>query len=170
MEKETADKVRGMVRRATIKNVKDDGETQTASVEVADGIWRDDVEIMQPYGMAGHPPEDGGLVLLLAVGGDEGDLVALPASNPSKRMGKLSPGDAGIYNEAGDKVILTKAGVIEVAAGASVHVVVGGVSFTVSGDGVDFTGGYVRHNGKDIGDTHRHGGVTPGAAQTDVPV
>ena len=170
MEKDVADKVRGMVRRATIKNLKDDGETQTASVEVADGVWRDDIEIMQPYGMAGHPPEDGALVLLLAVGGDEGDLVAMPASNPSKRMGKLSPGDAGIYNESGDRIILTKAGVIEVAAGVSVHVVVGGTSFTVSAAGVDFTGGYVRHNGKDIGDTHKHGGVLHGGEQTDVPV
>lgn len=170
MEKDVADKVRGMVRRATIKNVKDDGETQTASVEVADGIWRDDVEIMQPYGMSANPPEDGGLVVLLAVGGDEGDLVALPAGNPSKRMGGLNPGDSGLYTEAGDKVILRRDGTIEIAAGASVHVAVGAVRLTVSPAGLDIEGGYVRHNGKDIGDTHKHGGVTPGAAETDVPV
>lgn len=170
MEKDVADKVRGMVRRATFKNLKDDGETQTASVEVADGIWRDDIEIMQPYGVAGSPPEDGGLLLLLTVGGDEGDLVAMAPSNPSKRMGKLSPGDSGIYNEAGDRIIVTKSGVIEVAAGVSLHVVVGGVSFTVSAAGVDFTGGYVRHNGKDIGDTHKHGGVIIGDDPTDVPI
>ncbi|WP_417423624.1 phage baseplate assembly protein domain-containing protein [Hoeflea sp.] len=169
MEKDVADKVRGMVRRATIRNVKDDGQTQTASVEVADGVWRDDIEIMHPYGMAANPPEDGALVLLLAVAGDEGDLVALPAGNPSRRMGKLNPGDSGLYNEAGDKVIVRRDGVIEIAAGASVQVVVGGVSFTVSPAGVDIEGGYVRHNGKDIGDTHKHGGVTPGGALTDVP-
>lgn len=170
MEKDVADKVRGMVRRATIRNVKDDGQTQTASVEVADGVWRDDIEIMHPYGMAANPPEDGGLVLLLAVGGDEGDLVALPAGNPSKRMGGLAPGDAGIYNEAGDKVILRRDGNVEIASGASVQVVVGGVSLTVSPAGVDIEGGYVRHNGKDIGDTHKHGDVTPGGGETGVPV
>lgn len=169
MEKEVADKMRGMVRRATIRNVKDDGETQTASVEVADGIWRDDVEIMHPYGMAANPPEDGGLVVLLAVGGDEGDLVALPAGNPWKRMGGLNPGDAGVYNESGDKVIVRRDGTVEIAAGAALQASVGGVVFTVSPAGVDITGGYVRHNGKDIGDTHTHGGVTPGGSETDVP-
>nr|WP_295986055.1 phage baseplate assembly protein [uncultured Agrobacterium sp.] len=30
-------------------------------------------------------------------------------------------------------------------------------------------GGTVRHNGKDIGDTHRHTGVTPGSSQTGAP-
>ncbi len=61
MDKETADKIRGMVRRVPLKNIRDTGEMQTASVEVADGIWRDDVEIMQPYGFASHVPEDGAL-------------------------------------------------------------------------------------------------------------
>lgn len=34
---------------------------------------------------------------------------------------------------------------------------------------VDITGESVTHNGKDIGDTHKHGGVSPGGALTDVP-
>lgn len=35
---------------------------------------------------------------------------------------------------------------------------------------VDFEGGHVRHNGTETGDTHKHGGITPGGAITDVPV
>ncbi|MCX2722610.1 baseplate assembly protein [Roseibium salinum] len=38
----------------------------------------------------------------------------------------------------------------------------------VSGD-VDFTEGHVQHNGIDIGDTHVHGGVVPGGADTQGP-
>ena len=34
---------------------------------------------------------------------------------------------------------------------------------------VDFNGGYVRHNGKNIGDTHKHLGVKSGGSTTDVP-
>jgi nitrous oxidase accessory protein NosD len=85
-------------------------------------------------------------------------------------MGGLNPGDAGVYNESGDKVIVRRDGTVEIAAGAALQASVGGVVFTVSPAGVDITGGYVRHNGKDIGDTHTHGGVTPGASETDVPV
>jgi len=123
MDKETADSVRGMARRVTFKNVKDDGETQTASIEVADGIWRDDVEIMQPYGFASHVPEDGGLALAFAVGGDQGDMVVMPIGNPSKRMGKLNPGEVGFYNEHGDKAIMTAGGALDIKTGATVNIV-----------------------------------------------
>lgn len=34
---------------------------------------------------------------------------------------------------------------------------------------VDYRGGYVRHNGKNIGDTHKHLGVRSGGDVTDVP-
>ncbi len=119
MDKETADKTRGMIRRCTIKNVRDDGETQRCSVEVAAGIWRDDVEVMQPYGFASSVPEDGALAIVLAVGGDEGDLVVMPVGNPSKRMGGLSAGDVGLYNAHGDKLVMKAGGAIEAASGAS---------------------------------------------------
>ncbi len=170
MDKETADKVRGLVRRSTLKNVKDDGQTQTASVEVADGIWRDDVEIHQPYGSASNAPEDGALAIVLAVGGDEGDLVVLPPANPSKRMGKLPKGAVGNYNEHGDKVLILPDGTIQIAAGSAVNISVGGVTFSVSASGVAITGGTVTHNGHDIGDTHRHKGVVHGSDITEEPV
>ncbi|EHS51486.1 Mu-like prophage protein gp45-like protein [Rhizobium sp. PDO1-076] len=69
MSKETDDKLRGMARRVTVKDIKDDGETQTASIEVADGIWRTDVEVMQQYGVSTSAPEDGAVAIALAVGG-----------------------------------------------------------------------------------------------------
>ncbi|MBB2715638.1 hypothetical protein EFR00_24885 [Rhizobium sophoriradicis] len=170
MDNETAGKMRGMIRRATLKNIKDNGQTQTASVEVADGVWRDDVEILQPYGFASHVPEDGALAVVLAVGSDEGDLVVLPVANPSKRLGKLSEGDVGLYGQHGDRVTISDGGTIELQAGESISVKVGGVTFVVSADGVDITGGHVKHNGKDIGDTHRHKDVVPGGGNSGVPV
>lgn len=169
MNRETASKMRGIVRRATLKNIKDDGQTQTASIEVADGVWRDDVEILQPYGFASHVPEDGALAVVLAVGSDEGDLVVLPIANPSKRLGKLNEGDVGLYGQYGDRVTISDDGTIELQAGDSVSVKIGGVTFVVSADGVDITGGHVKHNGKNIGDTHIHGGVVEGNDDTEAP-
>lgn len=120
MDKKTADKLRGMIRRATIKNVRDDGETQRCSVEVAEGVWRDDVEVSQPFGFASSVPEDGALALVIAIGGDEGDLVVLPIANPSKRMGGLAEGEVGMYNGHGDKFVMKKGGALDMAAGASI--------------------------------------------------
>ncbi|WP_026379358.1 phage baseplate assembly protein [Afifella pfennigii] len=122
MDRETAGKLRGMIRRCTLKNVKDDGEMQTCSVEVAAGVWRDDVEVLQPYGFAAHVPEDGALGIVLAVEGDEGNIVVLPVANPSKRMGKLAAGEVALYNAHGDKMALKPGGDLDIRTGATVSV------------------------------------------------
>lgn len=122
MDRDTAGKLRGMTRRAAIRNVNDDGEMQTCSVEVADGIWRDDVEVIMPFGFAAHVPEDGALGIVLSVGGDEGDLVVLPIANPSTRLGGLQEGEVGLYNQHGDKMVLTAGGDLDIKTGASVTV------------------------------------------------
>ena len=120
MDRETAGKMRGLIRRCTLKNVKDDGEMQTASVEVADGIWKDDVEMLQPYGFAAVVPEDGAIGIVLSVGGDEGDIVVLPVANPSRRMGGMQPGEVGMYTQHGDRMVLTAGGDLQTAHGGAV--------------------------------------------------
>jgi len=177
MDKDTADRLRGMIRRVRLRSIDDSQETQRASAEIAEDIWRDGVEVLQPDGYAGVTPEDGALAIMLSIGGDEGDAVLLPVSNPSKRMGDLKPGDRGIYTPHGDKLLLTAAGtaVLQVAAGVtieaeSVTIVTGGVTVTISAAGVAIEGGQVTHNGKDIGDTHKHGQVVMGAGISGVPV
>lgn len=170
MSKELYDTLRGMVRRVTLRNIKDNGATQTASIEVADGVWRDDVEIQQPYGMASHPPEDGAMAIAIALGGDQSDMTIISISNPSKRMGKLPAGASGPYNEHGDQVLVMPDGTVKVRAAAALDVKVGGVTFRVSPAGVDITGGYVRHNGVNIGDTHHHTDVMGGTSQTGNPI
>lgn len=76
------------------------------------------------------------------------------------------------------KTTVTNATEIELVSGstvvevkpASVTMTVGTVSVVVSSTGVAITNGTVTHNGKNIGATHLHSGVTAGAANTGVPV
>jgi hypothetical protein len=42
----------------------------------------------------------------------------------------------------------------------------GGVSMTMTSAGLSIVGGTITHNGKNIGDTHTHGGIVPGADNT----
>lgn len=169
MDHETASKVRGIVRRVVLKNINDDGETQTASVEVAPGIWRDKVEIMQPYGLATSAPEDGALALAVAVGGNEDDIVLLPVGNPSARMGGLKAGEAALYNQHGDGIVVGADGTISIQAGASIVLKVGGVTVTISASGVAIEGGTITHDGVVIDKTHIHNGVVPGSGTSGPP-
>ena len=169
MDKETADKMRGMIRRVTLKNTDDGGETQRTSIETAEGIWHEDVEVLQPYGFAGHTPENGALGLMIALGGDQGDVVVLPVGNPSKRMGDLPAGAAGVYNEHGDSILVLPDGTISVKAAGSVVFSVGGVTMTLSAGGLAIEGGEVTHNSRNIGHDHKHTDVTPGAGLSGEP-
>jgi len=129
MDEETAGKLRGMIRRVVIRNVNDHGMTQTASAEVADGIWRDNVEIAQGYGVNSHVPEDGALAILLAGGADEGDPVLLPIGNPSTRMGGLNAGDVALYTKGGDRIVLLADGTLDINIGGEAALVIpGGVT------------------------------------------
>ncbi|MDD9910179.1 MAG: phage baseplate assembly protein [Ahrensia sp.] len=119
MDEETAGKMRSLIRRANLKNFKDDGETQTCSVEVAEGIWRDDVEVAQPYGSVGQVPEDGAIGIVVSIGADEGDLVVLSVANPSVRMGAAREGDVGLVNRHGDRMTISDGGVLDAQSAVS---------------------------------------------------
>jgi len=126
MDEETAGKLRGLIRRVVIRNINDNGMTQTASAEVTDGIWRDNVEIAQIYGLNSHTPEDGALGIMLANGGDEGDPVILPLGNPSNRMGGLAAGDVALYNKGGDRIVLMADGTLDINIGGEAVLVIPG--------------------------------------------
>lgn len=159
---EIVNKMRGLVRRITVRDIKDDGQMQTASAEVAEGVWRHDLEIMHPYGFLSVPDDDGAVGVALAIGGDEGDMVILPLANPSQRMGGLGKGDVGLSNKFGDRVIIRAEGGIEVQAAKSITQKVGGVTMTQSADGIAIEGGRLTHNGVNIGSDHGHVTAPPG--------
>ena len=106
------------------------------------------------------PPSVGQQFTLMAPGGDWRQAVAVPFTwsndNPSP-----STSQSENVLTFGDATITLKAG--------SLSIKVGDVTLKVSAEGVDVTGGHVKHNGKNIGDSHIHGGVMPGGSTTDVP-
>ncbi len=109
---ETAHAYRGIVARSVVKSTNDEGGTQTATVTTHRHVDRSDVEIVQPFGVASNPP-DGGAMVVLAVGGDQGDLVGLPVAAPGNRLGRLKKGESALYGAKGDRVHIKQDGSIE---------------------------------------------------------
>jgi len=106
------------------------------------------------------PPAVGQQFTLLAPSGDWAQAVALPLTWSE---GNPSPSTAEDENVVtfGDVTITLASGGIKIAAG--------GVSLELTGGGLAITGGEVKHDGKNIGSTHKHGGVDPGGAKTSEP-
>jgi phage gp45-like len=109
---ETAHQIRGIVARAAQRSSNDKGGSQTANVEVHRHVDRTDVEILTPFGFASRSPP-GGEMVVLAVGGDQGDLVGLPTSAPGNRLGGLEEGEAAMHNLKGDRVHVKADGSVE---------------------------------------------------------
>jgi phage baseplate assembly protein V len=107
--------------RAKPLTIDDAGESQTASVRTHNGTTRSDVEILQPFGVSSMPPA-GSLMVVLAVGGDQGDLVGLPVGAPGARMGGLAPGESVLYGAAGQRVLCKADGSVNVLSATAVKI------------------------------------------------
>lgn len=110
-DRETASLMRGLATRGVVKATNDNGETQTATVTQWKSVEHKDVEVLQPFGLASRAPRNG-LVILLAVGADQGDLVALPVGSPGVRLGNLEEGESALYCLDGSRVHVKKDGTI----------------------------------------------------------
>lgn len=106
------------------------------------------------------PPTVGQNMTLFAPTGDIRQAIAMPMTwsdaNPT-------PGQsADPVFTYGDITITIEPGAILIG--------IGGTAWRITPAGLSQTGGMIRHNEKDIGSTHRHGGVLTGGAATNPPV
>ena len=159
-------RLRGLVRRAKPRGISDAGAAQTASVTVLNSEARSGVEILQPYGMGSVPPP-GSVMVVLAVGGDQGDLVGLPVAAPSARMGGLKPGESVLYGSSGQRVLCRAVGSVEVLSASKVYLS-GETTEIESSGAVSVKAPAVRVEGKIwlMGDVHVAGSMTVGGTVT----
>lgn len=115
-------------------------------------------------------PETGKTSVPLKVGQVVG--IINPSGDP--RKGFLLRGgysaDHASPNEDMAANVFSDAGVTVKVANGALTIAAGGVTVEISGAGLTVNGGEVRHNDKDIGESHRHGGVVHGGEITEVPV
>lgn len=123
----------------------------------------------QPFLSPWYPhPESGGnssTWMPLSVG----QIVGMVNPNGDPRQGLLIRGGFSDSNKPPSTDLLAN---IFKAFGVAITIKDGVVS--IDGDlivngNADFKNGHVKHNDANIGDTHIHGGVEPGRANTDVP-
>jgi len=113
------------------------------------------------------PPSVGQQMMLMAPGGDIEQAAAMPFTWSDQNT---TPNDKGDENTLtfGDVRIDLKGGEIIVTA-PKFKIVAGGVTHTIDGTGITTTGGQIKHDNKNIGSAHTHGGVMSGGTNTLTP-
>lgn len=122
------------------------------------------------------PPTVGQQMTAMSPTGDFRQAVAIPLTHSDQNPSPSGAGDQNVVTYgnvtmtlADDLVRSEVGGLTFELTSAAAQITIGGVTFKVSGAGVEITGGTVKHDGKNIGSTHIHGGVIPGGGTTDVP-
>ncbi len=152
--------LRGLVARGIVRRVDDSGETQVADAETHEGVLRSSVEVLQAFGVASAPPAEGATMLLLAVGGDQGDMVALPIACPGARFGNLAAGETVVYDAAGNRLHFRNGGLVELKVAAKVLVQTKRVEIEAAAEGVKITGDVeIVGNLKVSGEVEDHAGT-----------
>ena len=70
----------------------------------------DSIEHIQNYGFT-SVPEAGGEVVLVCVGGNRGQAIAIAADDSRARKKDLAPGDVAVYRKGGDYILLNADGI-----------------------------------------------------------
>lgn len=183
--KKALSRIRNILSRGILTNVTQ-SKTPTAKVQLLDDEIYDGIEFAQDFGFISYPPIDGTTEIISAfIGGVREHGTILKAFNKTKSFKVVNPnvtlasGDVVLYNTITDTYIYLKAdGTIKIKSATSItldapSVVITG-NLTVDGDILDnATGAHINTNKvrdmRTIYNTHTHGGVAAGGANTAVP-
>lgn len=107
-------RLRQIVSRAKLSRVDDSAGIQRVQVTGLSGA-RDKVQRIQNFGLSSRPVA-GARVIVLAIGGDHDNLVAVAVDDPDSRPTGLDEGETAIYNAHGAVLLLDKDGVATLTA------------------------------------------------------
>lgn len=167
----------GMVRHGPVKEV--NAAEGWVRLDLGGGLLSPKLPYAQVAGgLKIHaPPTEGQQMTAIAPGGDPTQAIALPMTWSDANASPSESGEENVLTYGsvrielrGDEILATVGGASLRMESDAVTISIGGVSWTLSGSGEQTTGGQVKHNSKNIGDTHRHGDVMPGPAPTGVPI
>jgi phage baseplate assembly protein V len=142
-----------------------------------------------PYGQTGgamkfhNPPSIGQQMVMVSPYGEARQAFGVPMTFSDQNASPASGGDEHVMTFGQVKVEIRDDQLKASVGGASIEATPDGVTITIGGSTltltsakieaasalVQATGAALKHNAKNVGDTHRHEDVTPGPALTGVP-
>lgn len=123
-------RARGMVRRAVLRALDNDGGLAKVQVELTEDELADGVELLSWPGISIRP--DGCEAIVLSIGGNPSNLIAIPNQRGKRLTGAdLAPGEVALHiGVSGQMVRLKNNGdiILEVAVGRKIYLGVDGAT------------------------------------------
>jgi len=152
----------GMVRHGKVHSV--DAAAGTIRLRIGGTDAKPFLSPSVPYaqiagGLKAHtPPTVGQQMTLICPDGNVRMGVALPMTWSNANASPSASGEENVVTFGSMRIELR-----------GDEIVISGPKVRIDAD-IEANGSTIRHNGKEIGSTHKHGGVVPGGGQSDVPV
>ncbi len=140
-------RLHGLLARARVLRVDDGGPVQRLQLAVLDNEVRDRVPRPQPYGLTSRP-HPGAEAVVLAVGGNRDNPIAVVVEDGRHRLKGLEAGEVALYSNHGQVLKLNKDGGIELTCPGNLVVAADG-SVTIRGSSVDIDSEDIRLAGND---------------------
>jgi phage baseplate assembly protein V len=135
---------------------------QTLQIRLLAGEVADGSEHFESYGFTARP-HPGAEHVTIFVDGDRSHPLTIVVADRRYRLQGLAEGEVALYDDQGQKVHLTRTGIVVDAGGKS-------ITFQNATSVAFNSVGSITHDGKNIGKTHQHSGVTAGGSNTGTPV
>lgn len=155
-----ARRIQNMLARGTVALSNAAAKMQTLQVRLLADETLDGIEHFEPYGFTSRP-QQGAEVLTLSVDGDRSHTVVIVAADRRYRIEGLEEGEVAIHDDGSSSIVLKRGGIIEITAGTVLRMVA---------PQIEAISDVFTHNGINVGGTHVHGNVEPGAGTTSIPV
>lgn len=153
-----------VVGRAVLEAVADGTGLQLVQLTAGKDEVLDGVERVQNYGFT-SVPDQGAEVVILCVGGNRGQAIAVAVDDSRERKKGLQPGDVAVYRKGGDYILLNADGVKIHSSG---KVVVDAATVELSNAAT--LKALITEDLVALFNGHTHAGVTSGAAVTATPL
>lgn len=151
--------VQNMISRCTLALANAKGKLQQLQIRMLAGEVKDAVEHLEPYGFTScpHPGAEGVAVF---PGGDRSHGVVVVIADRRFRLQGLEAGEVALFTDEGDKIHFERGRKITMET----------ATLTINAStAVDINSPSLKHNGKNVGDTHTRDKVQTGIGSTGTP-
>ena len=166
MVRDLVSRLNNIGSRGTLVEDSDDKKVQKQKIKGVYGEQISNVQRWETFGLTSRPPA-GSDVLTFSMNGTRDETVILSATSPDHRPKESKAGSTTLYDVAGSLFVMDGAGNVTLKCSGTFKVEAGG-DVELNSAKTQINSGSLKHNAKNVGDSHGHISAPPGPSMPPV--